>query len=94
VLALIISDALLVALGANAVAALAHLVSHFIDRDLGCQPSYLLTIGLFAVVLLGFTRHGAYARFRIRSHKCIQLHITPGNSHSGVLLQNRDSCER
>jgi hypothetical protein len=54
-LALIVSDALLVALGANAVAASAHFVSHAIDRDLGGQPSDPLTIGLFALVLLGLT---------------------------------------
>ncbi len=38
-LALIFSDTLLVALAGNAVAALAHFVSHFIDRELGGQPS-------------------------------------------------------
>lgn len=54
-LALLISDALLVALGANAIAAVAHFISHAIDRDLGGQPSDPLTIGLFALVLLGLT---------------------------------------
>jgi hypothetical protein len=54
-LALVISDALLVALGANAVASAAHFVSHFIDRELGGQPSDPLTIGLFALLLLALT---------------------------------------
>jgi hypothetical protein len=55
VLALIISDAFLVALGGNAVAAIAHFVSHVIDRELGGQPNDPLTIGLFALVLLALT---------------------------------------
>jgi hypothetical protein len=54
-LALIITDAPLVALGGNALAAVAHFVSHLIDRELGGQPSDPLTIGVFALVLVGLT---------------------------------------
>ena len=40
-LALIFTDTLLVAVAGNTVAALAHFVSHFIDRELGGQRATL-----------------------------------------------------
>jgi len=54
-LALFMTDALLVVLGANAMAGAAHFISHVVDRDLGGQPSDPLTIGLFALLLVGLT---------------------------------------
>ena len=52
-LALALGDALFVALAGNAVGALAHFVSHAVDRELGGQPSDPLTFGVFAVLLVG-----------------------------------------
>jgi len=54
-LALVVPDALLVALGGNAVGAVAHFVSHLIDRELGGQPSDPVSIGLFGLLLVGLT---------------------------------------
>jgi hypothetical protein len=51
--ALALGDALLVALAGNAVGALAHFVSHTVDRDLGGQPGDPITFAIFAVVLVG-----------------------------------------
>ena len=51
--ALALGDALLVALAGNAVGALAHFISHSVDRDLGGQASDPLTFGIFAVLLVG-----------------------------------------
>jgi hypothetical protein len=51
--ALALGDALLVALAGNAVGALAHFVSHAVDRELGGQPSDPLVFGILAVVLVG-----------------------------------------
>ena len=53
--ALALGDALLVALAGNAVGALAHFVSHAVDRELGGQPSDPLTFGVFALLLVGVT---------------------------------------
>jgi hypothetical protein len=50
--ALALGDALLVALAGNAVGALAHFISHAVDRDLGGQPSDPLTFGVFALLLV------------------------------------------
>ena len=41
------------ALAGNAVGALAHFVSHAVDRDLGGQPGDPLVVGAFALVLVG-----------------------------------------
>ena len=51
--ALALGDALLVAVAGNAIGALAHFVSHLVDRELGGQPSDPLTFGIFAVLLVG-----------------------------------------
>jgi hypothetical protein len=51
--ALTLGDALLMALVGNAVGALAHFISHVVDRDLGGQASDPLTFGVFALVLVG-----------------------------------------
>lgn len=50
---LALGDALLVALAGNAVGALAHFISHAVDRDLGGQPGDPLTFGVFALLLVG-----------------------------------------
>jgi hypothetical protein len=54
-LALALSDALLVALCANAVAAVAHFLSHVFDRELGGLPSDPTTFGVFALLIIGLT---------------------------------------
>lgn len=59
--ALVISDALLVALVGNAVGAVAHFISHLVDRDLGGQASDPVTFGVFALLLVGL------AVWRVRS---------------------------
>jgi hypothetical protein len=51
--ALAIGDALLVALAGNAIGAVAHFVSHAVDRELGGQSTDPLTFGIFAVLLVG-----------------------------------------
>jgi hypothetical protein len=51
--ALVLGDALLVALAGNAVGALAHFVSHVVDRDLGGQASDPLVFGIVALLLVG-----------------------------------------
>lgn len=51
--ALALGDALLVALVGNATGAVAHFVSHAVDRELGGQSTDPLTFGMFAVLLLG-----------------------------------------
>ena len=51
--AVVLGDALLVALAGNAVGAVAHFVSHAVDRDLGGQASDPLTFGIVAVLLVG-----------------------------------------
>jgi hypothetical protein len=63
--ALSLTDALLVALAANAVGAVAHFVSHFVDRELGGSPSDPLTFGVFALLMVGLT----VWRFRRRSDR-------------------------
>jgi hypothetical protein len=55
VLALAVADALLVVLTANAVAGVAHFISHVVDRELGGRASDPVTIGLFALLLVGLT---------------------------------------
>jgi len=50
---LALADALLVALAGNAIGALAHFISHAVDRDLGGQPSDPLTFGVFALLPIG-----------------------------------------
>ncbi|MGI9147866.1 MAG: hypothetical protein ACR2IK_15165 [Chloroflexota bacterium] len=55
VLALPVADALLVVLSANAVAGVAHFISHVVDRELGGLASDPVTIGLFALLLVGLT---------------------------------------
>ncbi len=50
---LALGDGLLVALTGNAVGALAHFISHAVDRDLGGQPSDPLVFGVFALLLVG-----------------------------------------
>ena len=54
-LALVVSDALLVALGAATVGAVAHFASHLADRELGGLPTVPVTFGVFALVLVGLT---------------------------------------
>jgi hypothetical protein len=54
-LALVLSDALLVALGATAVGAVAHFASHLVDRELGGLPTDPVTFGVFALVVIGLT---------------------------------------
>ena len=54
-LALALGDALLVALGGNAVAGTAHFGSHLVDRELGAHASDPWTTGLFALFLVGLT---------------------------------------
>jgi len=54
-LALTWTDALLVALAANALGAVAHAVSHFVDRQLGGLPSDPVVMGVFALLLVGLT---------------------------------------
>jgi hypothetical protein len=49
------TDALLVALAGNAVAAVAHFISHLTDRDLGGMPTDPATFGVFALLLVGLT---------------------------------------
>jgi hypothetical protein len=65
-LAMVLSDALLVALGATTVGATAHFASHLVDRELGGLPTDPITFGVFALVVLGLTiwrvrrlQHGA-----------------------------------
>jgi hypothetical protein len=53
--ALTLTDALLVGLAANVVGAVAHFLSHLIDRDLGGAPSDPATFGIFALILVAFT---------------------------------------
>ena len=50
---LAVGDGFLVALVGNAIGALAHFISHAVDRDLGGQPSDPLTFGVFALLLVG-----------------------------------------
>jgi hypothetical protein len=54
-LALVLTDALLVALAATAGGAVAHFVSHLVDRELGGLPSDPVTFGVFALVVVGLT---------------------------------------
>jgi hypothetical protein len=54
-LALVLSDALLVALGATAFGAVAHFASHLADRELGGLPTDPVTFGVFALVVVGLT---------------------------------------
>jgi len=54
-LALFLTDALLVALGATAVGGVAHFLSHLADRELGGLPTDPLTFGVFALVVVGLT---------------------------------------
>lgn len=54
-LALVSTDALLVALAAAAVGGVAHFVSHVTDRELGGLPTDPITFGVFALVLVGLT---------------------------------------
>jgi hypothetical protein len=54
-LALILTDALLVALAATAVGSVAHFVSHLADRELGGLPSDPVTFGVFALVVVALT---------------------------------------
>jgi hypothetical protein len=49
---LAVADGLVVALGGNAIGALAHFISHTVDRDLGGQPTDPFTFGIFALVLI------------------------------------------
>jgi hypothetical protein len=51
--ALIFTDALLVVLAGNAVGAVAHFVSHLVDRELGGLPTDPLTFGVFALLIVG-----------------------------------------
>ena len=53
--ALGLTDALLVALASNAIGAVAHFVSHFVDRGLGGTPSDPVTFGVFALLIVGLT---------------------------------------
>jgi hypothetical protein len=53
--ALSLTDALLVVLAGNAVAAVAHFVSHLVDRELGGLPTDPATFLLFAVLMIGLT---------------------------------------
>jgi len=66
-LALALSDALLVALSGNAIAGVAHFVSHVVDRDLGGQPTDPLTIGLFSLVLVALAVWRAASVERLRA---------------------------
>jgi hypothetical protein len=66
-LALALSDALLVALGGNAIAGVAHFVSHVVDRELGGQPTDPLTIGLFALLLVALAVWRAASLERLRA---------------------------
>ena len=50
---LALADDLRVALAGNAIGALAHFISHAVDRDLGGQPNDPLTLGVFALLLIG-----------------------------------------
>ena len=50
--ALALGDALLVAVAGNAIGALAHFVSHAVDRDLGGQVSDPIIFGIFAILLV------------------------------------------
>jgi hypothetical protein len=54
-LALVVTDALLVALAATAVGGVAHFLSHLADRELGGLPTDPLTFGVFALVVVGLT---------------------------------------
>ena len=54
-LALVLGGALLVALGANAIAGTAHFGSHLIDREPGAHPTDPRTTGLFALFLVVLT---------------------------------------
>jgi hypothetical protein len=54
-LALVLTDALLVALAATAVGGVAHFLSHLADRELGGLPSDPVTFGVFALVVVGLT---------------------------------------
>jgi hypothetical protein len=51
-LALLWTDAWSVALGGNAFAALAHLGSHLVDRDIGSSPGDPFGLALFAALLV------------------------------------------
>lgn len=53
--ALSLTDALLVVLAGNAVAAVAHFVSHLVDRELGGLPTDPAAFFLFAVLMVGLT---------------------------------------
>src|SRR6266567_9511929 len=66
-LALALSDALLVALSGNAIAGVAHFVSHVVDRELGGQPTDPLTIGLFALLLVALAVWRAASVQRLRA---------------------------
>jgi hypothetical protein len=66
-LALAVSDALLVALSGNAIAGMAHFVSHIVDREVGGQPTDPLTIGLFALLLLALAVWRAASVGRLRA---------------------------
>jgi Mn2+/Fe2+ NRAMP family transporter len=50
---LALADALLVALAGNSIGAIAHFISHLVDRDLGGQPNDPLIFGVFALLLAG-----------------------------------------
>jgi hypothetical protein len=63
-LALMTSDALLLALSGAAIGALLHAVSHVIDRNLGGRTTDPWGLGLLALVLVG----GAVLRARQRSN--------------------------
>jgi hypothetical protein len=52
-LALVWSDGWSVALGGNAVAALGHLGSHIVDRDIGSSPGDPFGLLLFSALLVG-----------------------------------------
>ena len=66
-LALALSDTLLAALSGNAVAGVAHFVSHVVDRELGGQPTDPLTIGLFALLLVALAVWRAASLERLRA---------------------------
>ena len=50
--ALVLTDALLVALAGNAIGAVAHFVSHTVDSELGGQSTDPLIFGIFALLLV------------------------------------------
>ena len=53
--ALVMTDALLVALAGNSIGAVAHFVSHAVDRELGGLATDPVTFGVFALLLVGLT---------------------------------------